>query len=190
MNPPIKKKNSELRKREYLTQQEIEKIRKAAKQSSKHGHRNDTLILMMFRHALRVGEAVNLSWDQVDLNRAELHVTRLKNGKPSTHPLDSTTLRALGRLRKNYPQTPYLFVTDQHLPLSVRTAHHIIAQAGKEAGLPFTIHPHMLRHSTGFYLANRGVDTRAIQAYMGHSDINTTVIYTAMDANRFNSFWR
>ena len=190
MPPPIKKKNTELRTREYLTQQEIARIRKAAKQSARHGHRNDTLILMMFRHALRVGEAVDLRWEQVDLKRAELHVTRLKNGRPSTHPLDSITMRALGRLRKNYSQTPYLFVTDQNLPLSCRTARHIIAQAGKAADLPFTIHPHMLRHSTGFYLANKGIDTRAIQAYMGHSNINTTVIYTAMEASRFNNFWR
>ena len=145
---------------------------------------------MMFRHALRVSEAVDLRWEQVDLDRAAFHVTRLKNGKPSPHPLDSITMRALGRLRKNYPQTPYLFVTEQNLLLSSRTAHHIIAQAGKAADLSCTIHPHMLRHSTGFYLANKGIDTRAIQAYMGNANINTTVIYTAMDANRFNNFWR
>lgn len=190
MNPPTKKKNTALRKREYLTQQEIERIRKVARQNPRHGHRNDTLILMMFRHALRVSEAIDLRWEQVNFSRAELHVTRLKNGKPATHPLDYITLRALGRLRKNYPQTPCLFVTDQHLPLSVRSVHHIIAQAGKAADLPFTIHSHMLRHSTGFYLANKGIGIRAIQAYMGHANIKSTVIYTAMDDNRFNNFWK
>lgn len=190
MLPPNKKKNTELRTREYLSQQEIEKIRKEARKSPTHGHRNDTLILMMFRHALRVSEAVTLRWEQVDLAHGLLYVKRMKKGIPATHPLDGTTIRALNRLKRYYPQTPYLFVTEQQTPLAPRTAHHIIAQAGKAAGLPFTIHPHMLRHSTGFYLANKGIDTRAIQAYMGHANINTTVIYTAMDANRFNGFWK
>src|SRR3990167_10263243 len=85
--PPIKPKNKEQRAREYLTQPEVEKLRKAAKKFSRHSHRDDTLILLMFRHAFRVGEIVALRWEQIDLKKGLLHVTRSKNGVPSTHPL-------------------------------------------------------------------------------------------------------
>ena len=199
MKPPIKKKSTELRKRKYLTEEEIGKVRKAAKQKSKHKHRNDTLILMMFRHGLRVSEAVDLQWEQINFKHKQLHVVRRKNGKPATHPLDEITLRALGQLKKDqlekykskkdYPETSYLFVTDEGKRIAVRTAHHIVAQAGKRADLPFTISPHMLRHSTGFYLANEGADTRIIQDYMGHANIQNTVIYTELNANRFKDLW-
>lgn len=192
MNPPIKKTNAELRTREYLTQQEIDQVRKAARRNTRNGHRDDTLILMMFRHALRVGEAINLRWEQVNLNQGLLHVRRLKKGIPATHPLQGTSLRALRLLKRLYPNTPYLFVTERNTPLTPRTAHYIIARAGQAAGLPFPIHPHMLRHSTGFYLANREnpVDTRAIQAYMGHANISNTVVYTHLSAHRFKDFWQ
>lgn len=190
MNPPSKKKNIDLRSREYLALQEIEAIRHQAKKTPRHGHRNDTLLLMMFRHALRVSEAVLLRWEQVDFIQSLLHVQRMKNGRPATHPLQGDTIRALRRLQRLYPTSPHVFCTAQRVPLSPRRAHRIVAEAGKAAGLPFTIHPHMLRHSTGFYLANKGIDTRAIQAYMGHARIENTVIYTALDAGRFKDFWQ
>lgn len=192
MNPPVKKKNKDTRVREYLTIQEVEKLRSAAKKDAQYAHRNDTIILMMFRHGLRVGEVVKLRWDQIDLTQGFIHVNRLKKGLAAVHPLDHVTIRAINRLKKLYAATESEYVFVKHntcIPLSVRTIHHIISKAGQTAGFSFPVHPHMLRHGTGFYLANKGIDTRAIQSYMGHSNINTTVIYTAMCANRFKNFW-
>ena len=143
----------------------------------------------MYRHALRVSELVSLRWEQVDLKQGLLHVTRRKNGLPSTHPLRGPELRALRRLQRDYSQTPYVFVTERGGPLTTDTARKIVARAGRAAGLAFPTHPHMLRHSTGFYLANKGTDTRTIQAYLGHKQIQHTVRYTELAANRFNGLW-
>jgi site-specific recombinase XerD len=188
--PPKKPKNLERRTREYLTHSEVEKLRQAAHQQGRHGHRDDTHILMMFRHGLRVSELIALRWEQVDLKLGLLHVRRLKNGIPSTHPLRGVELRALRQLQRDYSDTPYVFVSERKTPLTDRSIRHIIARAGQLAGFDFTIHPHMLRHSTGFYLANQGHDTRAIQAYLGHSNIKNTVPYTNLSSQRFNNFWR
>ena len=143
----------------------------------------------MFRHAFRASEIVALRWDQIDLKQGLLHVSRIKNGLPSTHPIRGVELRALKQLHRDYQDTSYVFVSERKTPITTRTAHHIIARAGKNTGFDFTIHPHMLRHSTGFYLANKGHDTRAIQSYMGHANIKNTVIYTELAPNRFKDFW-
>lgn len=169
--PPIKPKNKDRRAREHLTQEEVERLRKAARKHGRNGHRDDTLILLMFRHALRVGELNALRWEQIDLKKGLLHVYRLKNGIPSTHPLRGIELRALRELRKQDEFAPYVFITHRGTPLAPRTVHEIIARAGVNAGFTFTIHPHMLRHSTGFYLANNGHDMRSIQTYLGHANI-------------------
>ena len=187
--PPKKPKNTDRRSREYLTDAEIEKLRKAARNIGRHGHRDDTLILLMFRHGLRVSEIVALQWDQVDLKKGLLHVVRLKNGTPSTHPVRGLELRALRQLKREYDASPYLFISERKAPLTDRAIRHIVARAGEIADFSFSIHPHMLRHSTGFYLANRGEDTRAIQSYLGHANIKNTVIYTELAPNRFKNFW-
>jgi type 1 fimbriae regulatory protein FimB/type 1 fimbriae regulatory protein FimE len=146
--------------------------------------------MLIFRHALRVSEVIALRWEQVDLKKGLLHVNRRKNGLPSTHPLRGIELRALRQLKRNNNQNSYVFLSERQTPLTSRTVHHIIARAGKTAKLPFTIHPHMLRHSTVFYLANHGHDTRAIQSYLGHANIKNTVIYTELAPNRFKNFWQ
>ena len=188
--PPQKPKNTDQRKREYLSDSEIDQLRKSARGRGRHGLRDETLILIMFRHGLRVSEAIGLRWEQVDLKKGHLHVHRIKNGLPSTHPIRGIELRAFRQLQRIYPQSPYVFISERQTPLTARSAHHIIARAGEHAKLPFTVHPHMLRHSTGFYLANHGHDTRAIQSYLGHANIKNTVIYTELSPNRFKDFWR
>jgi site-specific recombinase XerD len=188
--PPKKPKNSERRTREFLTEQEIEHLRLTARQQGRHGHRDDTLILMMFRHGLRVSEIIGLRWEQVDLKQALLHVRRLKQGKHATHPLRGIQLRALRRLQREYPDTLYVFVSERKAPLTARTVNHIITRAGELSKINIAIHPHMLRHSTGFYLASKGEDTRAIQAYLGHTNIKNTVIYTQLSPERFKDFWQ
>lgn len=187
--PPKKQKYASLRTREYLSEAEIDLLRKAARRRGRHTHRDDTLIFLMFRHGLRVSEVIALRWEQIDLNKGLLHVKRIKNGIPSTHPLHGPEIRALRKLARDYSESPYVFITERKAPLSARTVRHIISQAGKIAAFEFSIHPHMLRHSTGFYLANKGQDTRAIQCYLGHANINNTVIYTQLSPQRFNDFW-
>ncbi len=184
-------KNAEVRSREYLLEKEVEALRAAAKGVGRHGHRDSTLILITYRHGLRVSEVIALQWDQVDFDSGTLHVNRLKNGKPATHPLDGTELRALRKLRRDYPVGPFLFVTERGGPMIPSTFNKLLTRAGKRAeGIDFPVHPHMLRHGTGYYLANIGVDTRTIQDYLGHRNITHTVRYTELSPARFKGLWR
>jgi len=125
----------------------------------------------------------------VDLKQGLMHVSRLKNGVNSTHPLRGPELRALRKLKRDYKDTPYVFVTERKGPLTASAVRKIIARAGEVAELGMPIHPHMLRHSTGYKLANDGHDTRAIQLYLGHKNIQHTVRYTELAAGRFKDFW-
>ena len=188
--PPKRRANSELRSREYLTPDEVARVMKAAGSIGRHGHRDRCLILVAYRHALRVTELANLRWEQFDLKLGHAHVHRLKNGVASTHPLQGDELRALRELRREYPDGPFLFQTERGGPITAATIRKMVARAGEEAKLPFSIHPHMLRHATGFKLANDGHDTRALQHYLGHKNINHTVRYTEMSSTRFKKFWR
>ena len=188
--PPRRRTNAALRSREYLTQSEVERLMDAAGKAGRHRHRDRAMILVAFRHALRVSELVSLRWDQVDLKQGTLHVQRAKNGTPSTHPIRGSELRALRKLGRDYPDTPYVFVTERKAPLTPSTVRKIIARAGERAGIDFPVHPHMLRHACGFYLANTGQDTRAIQHYMGHKNIQHTVRYTELASDRFNGFFK
>lgn len=187
---PTKPRNKDVRSREYLTDKEVDQLMKAAKNTGRHGHRDATLILIGYRHALRVSELVSLRWDQIDLGKGLLHINRLKNGTPSTHPLRGPEIRALRRLLRDYPDTSYVFVTERGGPLTDSTFRKLIARAGRNAKIRFPVHPHMLRHGCGFKLANAGQDTRAIQHYLGHKNIQHTVRYTELASGRFNGFWK
>jgi len=162
----------------------------AAGKLGRHGHRDRTLILLAYRHALRVSELVALRWDQTDLKQGLLHIIRSKNGTPSTHPVRGPEIRALRRLKRDYPDTPYVFVTERKGPLTTSAVRKLLARAGDKAGIQFPVHPHMLRHACGYKLANEGHDTRSIQHYMGHKNIQHTVRYTELAADRFNGFWK
>jgi type 1 fimbriae regulatory protein FimE len=147
--------NKELRQREYLTPGEVSRLLAAAGKLGRHGHRDETLLLLAYRHGLRVSELVSLRWDQVDLKTGLLHVSRLKNGIPSVHPLRGPELRALRRLQREYEVGAYVFVTERRGPMTPDGVRKVIQRAGEEAGLGFPIHPHMLRHSCGYKLAER-----------------------------------
>ena len=187
--PPPKPKNTDRRTREYLTPAEVTQLMQAARHVGRHGHRDTTLILLMYRHGLRVSEVSRLGWDAIDLKTALLHVRRLKRGVAATHPLHGPELRALRKLQHASPELPYVFLSERGSPLSDRTIRHILLRAGLNAQLPFPVHPHMLRHACGFYLANKGIDTRAIQQYLGHRHIQHTVRYTELAPQRFRDFW-
>lgn len=186
--PPTKPKNEDVRSREYLTPAEAKQIRDAAKNLGRHGFRDWVLLMMLYRHGLRVGEVVGMKWDQVDMRTGKLHVNRLKNGDASVHYIEADEMRALRKLERQYPESPFLFVSERGGPISARTVHTIVARAGVEAGIKFPVHPHMFRHAKGYQLASKGVDTRAIQGYLGHKNIQHTVLYTKLDPTRFKGF--
>jgi type 1 fimbriae regulatory protein FimE len=188
--PPRRVPNAERRTREYLTPEEVDRLVAAAGRIGRHAHRDRTLILLAYRHGLRVSELVALRWEQVDLTQGLLHVSRLKNGVPSTHPLRGPELRGLRRLQRESPASAYVFVTERRGPLTDSAVRRIVARAGAVADLGFPVHPHMLRHGCGYKLANEGHDTRAIQHYLGHRNIQHTVHYTELAPDRFNGFWK
>ena len=187
--PPTKPKNTDRRPREHLSHKEVDELIKAAK-IGRHAHRNATLILIAYRHGLRVSELINLKWAQVDFEAGLLHVTRAKQGIPSTQPLQAPCVRALRRVKREYDKTPYVFVSSNGSPISRWAVGKIVAQAGQDAQIGMPTHPHMLRHATGFKLANDGQDTRSIQLYLGHQNIQHTVRYTQLAPDRFKSFWK
>ena len=182
--------NRDLRTREYLTEAEVERLT-AATRGNRHGHRDATMILVAYRHGLRVSELVDLRWDQVDFRTATLHVRRAKQGTPSTHPIIGDELRALRRLqREQEPKSPFVFTSERGAPFTSAGFARMLERAGTEAKFGFKPHPHMLRHACGYALANRGHDTRALQAYLGHKNIQHTVRYTELSPTRFKNFWR
>lgn len=188
--PPRRLPHSVLRSREYLTADEVKSLRAAAKTVGRNCLRDGTLILLAYRHGLRVSELIDLRWEQVDFKRRLLHVRRLKNGTSSTHPLGKKERRCLRRLREHHPESRFVFVSERKGPLTSSTVRKMITRAGRRARIPFPVHPHMLRHACGYKLANDGHDTRAIQHYLGHRNINHTVRYTELSPDRFRGFWK
>jgi type 1 fimbriae regulatory protein FimB len=179
--------------RRHLTGLEVEKLLAAVK-GARHEARDRCLILLMFRHGLRVSEAVGLKLSDVDLEGRSLHVKRLKRGLSTTHPLRGDELRVLKawltERQRMKPDGKALFVSERRQPLSRKTAWVIIRDYGEEAGLAVASHPHMLRHACGYALADQGADTRLIQDYLGHRNIQHTVRYTATNPARFERLWR
>jgi len=187
---PTRLPNKALRTREHLTEAEVEKLMTAAK-GNRWGHRDATMILVAYRHGLRASELVDLRWEQVDFRTATLHVRRVKQGTPSTHPVMGDELRALRRLqREQDPKSPFVFTSERGAPFTTAGFARMVERAGVGAGLPFKAHPHMLRHACGYALANNGHDTRALQAWLGHRNIQRTVRYTELSPMRFKDFWR
>jgi type 1 fimbriae regulatory protein FimB/type 1 fimbriae regulatory protein FimE len=187
---PLRLPNKKLRTREHLDRKEVERLIKAAA-NNRHGHRDSTMILIAFRHGLRAAELVDLRWDQVDFTGAVLHVRRVKNGTASTHPLTGSEMRALRRLKREAPDSPFVFVSERGAPFSPAGFARMLERAAAVAGLDaLKVHPHMLRHGCGFALANQGVDTRSLQAYLGHRHIQNTVRYAELAPGRFKNFWR
>ena len=187
---PGRVSNDEMRSREYLTPAEIERLIKAAKEG-RWSLRDATLIMVAYRHGLRAKEACELEWSQVEFGRsASLHVRRAKKGKPAVHPIHGDELRMLTALRKEYPDSRYVFTTERGTPFTTDAINRLVKIIGQRAGLALPVHFHMLRHSCGYKLANEGRDTRSIQDWLGHVSITHTTRYTALSPARFKDFWR
>jgi integrase len=146
--------------------------------------------LIGYQHGLRAAELVALRWDAIDFSHDTLHVNRVKDGSPATHPITGAALRALRRLqREQTPKSPFIFTSERGAPFSTAGWRKMLARLGGVAGFGFVVHPHMLRHSCGYKLANKGVDTRTIAAYLGHRNIQNTMRYTELSPTRFKGLW-
>jgi type 1 fimbriae regulatory protein FimB/type 1 fimbriae regulatory protein FimE len=151
---PLRRPNAELRTREYLTDAEVARLQEAAK-ANRWGHRDATMILVVYRHGFRASELVDLRWNQIDFEAATLAVRRVKKGSPATHPIRGDELRALRRLqREQDPKSPFVFTSERASPFTTAGFARMVERAGEAAELGFKAHPHMLRHATGFPLAN------------------------------------
>jgi type 1 fimbriae regulatory protein FimB/type 1 fimbriae regulatory protein FimE len=185
---PRRRPNAELRPREHLTEREVEKLIEAAR-GNRHGGRDSTMILICFRHGLRASEVCELQWSDVEFETGTLHLRRTKGGSTGTHPLLGDELRALRALKRD-AKSPFIFVSERGAPFTVSGLQKMVERTGIEAKMPFKVHPHMLRHATGYALANKGTDTRTLQAYLGHRSIQSTVRYTELAPGRFKNLWR
>ena len=189
MRPVGRKANTDYRVREHLTASEIDKLFKALK-ANRHGERDWLIGLLIYRHGLRVSEACDLRWDDIDLAKRTIVVRRLKGSTDSVHYLERDELAGLKRLQREGAKSAYVFVNERGQPFGRMGIGRMIERAGEAAKLPFPLHVHMLRHSTGYALANKGMDTRRLQHFLGHASITNTVKYTAMSPEPFKDVWR
>jgi type 1 fimbriae regulatory protein FimB len=190
------------RSREHLTPEEVGKLLTASKDKSlsRTPERDYCLLLLMVRHGLRVSEACGLKLSDVDLQGKVMHVKRLKHGKSTTHPLYNGEVKAIQNWMVKRQEMSLdaltlgagdtLFISERRTALSRSMVWILIDRYATAAGLAgLNIHPHMLRHACGYDLANRGADTRLIQGFLGHQNIQHTVKYTELDPKRFASLY-
>jgi site-specific recombinase XerD len=188
-----RQRNDAYRVREHLTETEMDKLLGALKHN-RHGHRDWLVGLIIYRHGLRLSEACDLRWDDIDLRKRTLIVRRLKGSTDSVHYLERDEVNGFKLLHRqqqaNGIKAAYVFINERGQPFGRMGIGRMIERAGEAAGLPFPVHVHMLRHSTGYALAARGMDTRRLQHFLGHASITNTVRYTAMSPEPFKDIWR
>ena len=171
--------------REHLTEPEAMALVAGARSKGRNGDRDGLMVILAYRHGLRVGELVSLRWEQFDLEAGTFHVRRSKGGRESTHTLPPDEIRSLKRHKRSQPpQNRHLFSSELGRPVTTQGFARMLSRAAKSIDLQIKVHPHMLRHGCGYMLANRGQDTRMIQNYLGHQNIQHTVRYTELAPNR------
>ncbi len=186
--------NQKLRSREYLQTGEVDALLEAAREHSRYRDRDYALILMMFRHGLRAVEAAMLEWKDIDLRRNSIYIRRVKGSQSGVHPLEHNEREAILKIKQS--AVSQIFVNERQrsflIPATISGRadkatgiSRVVERVGESAGLGIKVHAHMLRHSRGYWLANQGYDTRLIQDYLGHKNIQHTVRYTTLNPERF-----
>ena len=172
-------------RRTYLTEGEVERIIRAVR-----SHRDALMVLMGYRHGLRVSELIGMQWRQLDLETGHFRVRRLKHGEDAIHPLSGREIRGLRKIRRGQP-VGFRFVFDNGRgdTMTRNGFYKLLARAGATAGIP-DFHPHLLRHACGFKLVNQGMDTLSLAAFLGHANVQNTARYAKMSATRFEGLWR
>lgn len=170
-------------KRIYLTQHEIDQLVESAKHIGRYGSRDALLITMAYNHGLRVTELIDLKWNDINWQSAHIHIDRIKDSNESVQPINGSELRQLRALRKE-SESAFIFTTERGGPMTRDNVNKMLKKAGENAGLG-RVHPHMLRHSCGYNLVNKGVEVRVIQDYLGHKNVQNTVRYTKLNASKF-----
>lgn len=177
------------RDRDYLRPDEANALISAAGRVGRQPLRDAVLLRLAYRHGLRCIEAARAKWSDFDLESTPktFLVRRVKGSNASTHTLDRDEVSGLRKLQAASEGGLYVFMSERGSPLSPDMVARIVARAGEAAGIPFHCHPHMLRHSAGHMLADEGLDTRLIQDFLGHANIQNTVRYTRLSARRLAS---
>ena len=176
------------RRKDFRNESDMDRLLEASKKG-RHGGRYFLLLMMMYRHGLRVSEAIRMRRTDLELKRARIWIQRLKNGLSVKHPIAGDELRALKRyLTSRDDALPWLFLSERRQPMTRQAVNYIISAAAQRAKLG-AVHPHMLRHACGFYLANQGYDLRLIQDDLGHREPKHTVHYTRVAGIRFEGLW-
>lgn len=182
--------NSAYRKREHLTEAELGKLMTTLK-ANRHGLRDYMMCLTMYLHALRVSELVDLRWDDIDWRKGIINIRRLKGSLSGQQYLERDEAKGLKRLlREQEPKNRYIFVNERGQPFSRFGVNKMLEAAGEKAGIPFAVHPHMVRHTTGTVQANAGMDAWRLQRLMGHSSLTNTTKYVAMSPEPLKDAWR
>jgi integrase len=188
VSPPTRRKDT--RPRKHLEPSEVTALLRAARKSGRYQVRDETAVLLAYRHGLRATELVSLQWSQIDLKGATVTIARAKGGMTTQHPLRAVELRLLGRLRREAPESKYVLMSERGTPWSTSNWRKVLQRLAAVAKLPISVNPHALRHACGFALAAKGVDTRALSHYLGHRSLQSSERYTAQSAARFKDFWR
>jgi len=185
-----RKQNGEYRKREHLTETELEKLLAALK-DNRHGHRDYLIGLVTFLHGLRVSELIDLRWDDIDFRAGTINIRRLKGSLSGTHYMERDEANGVRRLqREQDPKNRYIFINERGQPFSRFGINKMIEAAGEKAGISFPVHPHCLRHTTGTIQANKGTTAWQLQKLMGHASMTNTTKYVAMSPEPLKDIWR
>ena len=180
--------DSHERGRDFLTADEVERPLKAAR-GGRFGVRDYAMLLLAFRHGLRATELTTLRCKDLSLEEARVWVTRRKGGLSTSQPLAGDELRALKTyLNKRADGLPWLFLSSQGTQMTRQNFYYLVREAGGRAGLG-SVHQHMLRHARGHALADKGMDPRLLQDWLGHRDIRHTAWYSRTSSTRFDGFW-